>query len=156
MSAAIGTSTPSFTQPSGVVKQTACTAAGIFTDVFLNTNTPEACSQPVTEEKKPVKEDKLNKVACTVAGKEDLQASDPACKEEMCTVVGKEDLAANDPNCKEDAVDDADGDGVPDSIDQCPNTPSGSAVDAVGCAVGQTPGGPSGQNKPIKPPERNR
>jgi len=28
---------------------------------------------------------------------------------------------------------DSDGDGVPDSLDQCPNTPRGSRVDAVGC-----------------------
>jgi OOP family OmpA-OmpF porin len=28
---------------------------------------------------------------------------------------------------------DADGDGVPDSIDKCPNTPAGSIVNAVGC-----------------------
>ena len=30
---------------------------------------------------------------------------------------------------------DSDGDGVPDDKDQCPNTPAGVAVDAVGCAV---------------------
>ena len=30
---------------------------------------------------------------------------------------------------------DSDGDGVPDSIDQCPNTPQGVQVDAVGCPV---------------------
>gem|GEM_PF-1871422 len=32
---------------------------------------------------------------------------------------------------------DADGDGVTDSVDQCPNTPSGEAVDANGCAASQ-------------------
>ena len=31
------------------------------------------------------------------------------------------------------AVGDSDGDGVPDSIDQCPNTVPGASVDAVGC-----------------------
>ncbi len=30
---------------------------------------------------------------------------------------------------------DSDGDGVPDSIDQCPNTPHGDKVDAVGCTI---------------------
>lgn len=33
--------------------------------------------------------------------------------------------------------DDADGDGVGDSIDQCPNTPSGATVDVNGCAPSQ-------------------
>ncbi|MDP9014619.1 MAG: OmpA family protein [Pseudomonadota bacterium] len=30
---------------------------------------------------------------------------------------------------------DSDGDGVPDSIDQCPDTPKGTPVDAVGCPI---------------------
>src|SRR6202023_1187461 len=30
---------------------------------------------------------------------------------------------------------DSDGDGVPDAIDQCPNTPKGDRVDAVGCTI---------------------
>ena len=30
---------------------------------------------------------------------------------------------------------DSDGDGVPDNIDQCPNTPKGTPVDAVGCPI---------------------
>ena len=30
---------------------------------------------------------------------------------------------------------DSDGDGVPDSIDQCPNTPQGDKVDSVGCTI---------------------
>ncbi len=33
---------------------------------------------------------------------------------------------------------DSDGDGVPDSIDQCPNTPRGAKVDKVGCACDVT------------------
>jgi hypothetical protein len=32
---------------------------------------------------------------------------------------------------------DADGDGVPDDHDQCPNTPAGAAVDASGCSIDQ-------------------
>ncbi|GAB2799941.1 hypothetical protein GCM10027040_29300 [Halomonas shantousis] len=33
------------------------------------------------------------------------------------------------------SIGDADGDGVPDDRDQCPNTPAGVAVDAVGCPL---------------------
>lgn len=33
------------------------------------------------------------------------------------------------------AVRDADGDGVPDSVDQCPNTPKGTPVNSVGCPI---------------------
>ena len=33
------------------------------------------------------------------------------------------------------AASDADGDGVPDSADQCPNTPVGVKVDATGCPL---------------------
>ncbi len=32
---------------------------------------------------------------------------------------------------------DADGDGVPDASDQCPNTPAGEVVNAVGCSISQ-------------------
>src|SRR5690349_406375 len=35
---------------------------------------------------------------------------------------------------------DADGDGVPDSLDQCPDTPPGTTVDASGCPVAPPPG----------------
>jgi hypothetical protein len=35
---------------------------------------------------------------------------------------------------------DADHDGVPDSLDQCPNTPLGTTVDASGCPVQPPPG----------------
>ncbi len=35
---------------------------------------------------------------------------------------------------------DADGDGVPDSLDQCPDTPLGTTVDASGCPVEPPPG----------------
>src|SRR4029078_10725842 len=37
---------------------------------------------------------------------------------------------------------DADGDGVPDSSDQCPGTPAGTQVDATGCPITTPP--PSG------------
>src|SRR5439155_6799348 len=36
---------------------------------------------------------------------------------------------------------DSDGDGVPDSMDQCPGTPAGTQVDSTGCAI-QTPTAP--------------
>jgi hypothetical protein len=32
---------------------------------------------------------------------------------------------------------DSDGDGVPDDVDQCPNTPAGAIVDAQGCSIDQ-------------------
>src|SRR5207247_8908521 len=32
---------------------------------------------------------------------------------------------------------DSDGDGIPDGIDQCPNTPFGSVVDEHGCSIDQ-------------------
>src|SRR6266478_4860622 len=35
---------------------------------------------------------------------------------------------------------DADGDGVPDNLDLCPNTPPGTTVDASGCPVARSPG----------------
>ena len=37
----------------------------------------------------------------------------------------------------EPAVLDGDGDGVPDDIDQCPNTPAGALVDPEGCSIEQ-------------------
>jgi hypothetical protein len=41
-------------------------------------------------------------------------------------------------------VSDADGDGVPDAHDQCPNTPTGEVVNAGGCSISQLvpPDGP--------------
>ena len=35
---------------------------------------------------------------------------------------------------------DADGDGVPDSLDQCPDTPLGTPVNAIGCPIAPPPG----------------
>ena len=32
---------------------------------------------------------------------------------------------------------DTDGDGVPDASDQCPDTPAGEVVNAVGCSISQ-------------------
>lgn len=137
MRAAIGTSSPSFIQPSGIVKQTVCTSTGQQTDVFLSTNVPSGCSIKTPEPEKPKVPDTPK---CTVTGKDDLLITDPNCKEDMCTIEGKEDLAANDPNCKEDKPTlDSDNDGVADNVDQCPKTPAGATVNAVGCATGQTP-----------------
>src|SRR2546426_261431 len=49
---------------------------------------------------------------------------------------------------------DGDGDGVPDGVDQCPNTPAGAVVDAAGCPLdGDKDGVPDGLDKcPNTPP----
>ncbi len=150
MKHAIGSTTPVFSQPSGVVKATVCSSAGTVTDVFLANNVPTQCSEKKEEAKT---ETPAPAKKCTIAGKEALDATDPNCKEDMCTIQGKEDLAANDPNCKEDAAaKDSDKDGVVDTLDQCPNTPTGATVDASGCASGQTPTAslPPGQRRAVR------
>ena len=133
----IGTRTPQFIQPGGVVKASVCTDVGTLTDVFLATNIPKQCSEKKEEVKEePKKEEKK----CQIAGKEALLATDPNCKEDMCEVPGKEDLAANDPKCTTEVTKkDTDGDGVADTVDQCPNTSAGLTVNSVGCAAGETP-----------------
>lgn len=138
MGQAIGSSAPRFAQPSGVVKATVCTNLGVRTDVFLSTNVPKKCTAPKVEKPKdkPVKEEK--KPACAVSGKENLTADDPGCVADMCEIEGLENLAANDPNCVEsdnDAGTDTDGDGVPDAVDACPDTPAGTEVTTTGCPV---------------------
>jgi outer membrane protein OmpA-like peptidoglycan-associated protein len=40
-------------------------------------------------------------------------------------------------NCRDPADDDSDRDGVPEHIDECPNTPEGEEVDARGCIIMQ-------------------
>jgi membrane peptidoglycan carboxypeptidase len=133
----IGTRTPQFIQPGGVVKASVCTDVGTLTDVFLATNVPKQCSEKKEEVKEePKKEEKK----CQIAGKEALLATDPNCKEDMCEVPGKEDIAANDPKCTTEVTKkDTDGDGVADTVDQCPNTSAGLTVNSVGCAAGETP-----------------
>lgn len=151
MGQAIGTASPSFVQPSGVVKQTVCTGNGQQTDVFLNTNVPSKCEQKAEEEKPKEAETPTptDIKKCTVAGKESLLATDANCKEDMCTVAGKENLAANDPNCKSSVALDSDKDGVLDTLDQCPNTPAGATVNTVGCGPNQTPSTGTGSgNRP--------
>ena len=151
MGQAIGTASPSFVQPSGIVKQTVCAGNSQQTDVFLSTNVPAKCEQKV-KETKPAEAEKPPKTdtkKCTVAGKESLLASDAKCKEDMCTVAGKEDLAANDPNCESTAALDSDNDGVADTVDQCPNTPPSDTANTVGCGPNQTPSTSSGSgNRP--------
>lgn len=151
MSQVIGTASPSFTQPSGIVKANVCTSMGTMTDVFLSSNVPSKCEVKKEENNKQEEVPKPDIKKCTVAGKETLDANDPKCKEELCKVKGKETLAANDPKCKEDEDDpslDTDGDGVLDSADQCPNTTAGETVTANGCSGSQTPpsGGTNGTN----------
>lgn len=56
MKAAIGSSSPAFVQPSGIVKQTVCTVKGNLTDVFLSSAVPASMcstSTPTTEQKQP-------------------------------------------------------------------------------------------------------
>ena len=144
MGQAIGSSNPSFVQPSGVVKATVCTAVGTKSDVFLSGNVPKKC-ETVKEEPK-VEEQPKEK--CKIVGKEDLEADDEDCVVDACEVEGLENLAANDPNCVEPDESDADNDGVSDSSDLCPNTAPGLPVNPNnGCAVNQTPPGGQG-NKP--------
>ncbi len=139
MKQAIGTASPSFVQPSGVTKETVCTTMGTKTDVFLATNIPKKCEAESNIQKqnedsnKPVQQPK-----CTIAGKESLDANDPKCVVDQCKVEGLENLAANDPKCVE--PDDADGDGVSDDKDNCPNTPPGATVNNQGCVVITLPG----------------
>lgn len=98
MQAAIGTSSPSFVQPSGITKASVCTEIGTQTDVFLTSHVPKEC-QPATEKKKTTPEKPKEVQKCAIAGKEDLVASDPNCVIDMCNYPGLEDIAANDPNC---------------------------------------------------------
>ena len=139
MGQVIGTASPSFAQPSGIVKATVCTDMGTMTDVFLASNVPRTCEKKQEEKKQEKPKEVVKK--CTIAGKEALSENDPNCKEDMCEITGKEDLAANDPNCKEDT--DSDGDGVNDADDACPDTPTGAVVDETGCPAEdeELPGG---------------
>jgi 1A family penicillin-binding protein len=152
MGQAIGSSNPSFAQPSGVVKATVCTTTGTKTDVFLSTNVPRKCETPKEEPKE--EEPEVVKEKCKVTGKENLDADDKDCVVDACEVEGLEELAANDPNCVEpDENDqpDADNDGVTNAVDQCPNTPPSATVDGVGCAPNQTPGTPQASNGGRRP-----
>ncbi len=144
MSEAIGTSSPRFAQPSGVVKASVCTSLGVKTDVFLASKVPKQCDIPKKEDKKEDKKDKKeDKQPCAISGKEDLSSDDPNCVADMCEIEGLENLAANDPNCVEQDQDttDSDGDGVIDADDNCPNTPQGATVDENGCEQTSSGGG---------------
>jgi 1A family penicillin-binding protein len=148
MTTAVGKSSPSFTQPSGIVKRSVCTDVGTLTDVFLANYVPAECEKKVKKENKEKKTEKKEEVTkCTVAGKENLDSDDKKCVEELCKVKGKEDLAANDPNCVEDTEPaDDDNDGVPNESDACPDTPSGTKVDETGCPVAVLPGNGNNRN----------
>lgn len=149
MKQAIGTSTPSFAQPSGVVKATVCTTVGAKTDVFLSTNVPKKCAEPKKEE--PVEEAPVEKEKCKIVGKENLDADNAACIAEPCDVEGLENLAANDPKCVEPITEaDSDNDGVSDDDDRCPGTAEGVTVNVSGCPA-TIPSGPAPQPSNNRP-----
>lgn len=152
MGQAIGTASPTFAQPSGVVKATVCTALGTKSDVFLSSNVPKKCDAPKKEEE-PKEEKKEETARCAVPGKESLAADDSKCVVDQCEVEGLENLAANDPNCVEpkDEPIDTDGDGVTDDKDQCPATTAGTAVDSKGCPVTTGTGGGTSTGQGISP-----
>lgn len=145
MRQAIGASSPNFSQPSGIVKQSVCTPIGNFTDVFIVGNVPTSCKQETKPKctvagKTELDADDPNCAVakCTVPGKESLDATNPNCKKDVCTIPGKEAFSADDPRCvdeDDDETTDADGDGVADSADVCPGTPSGTTVGETGCPV---------------------
>jgi len=147
MSKLIGKSNPKFVQPSGVVKATVCSDIGRLSDVFLVSHVPNktGCVNKKESKKQDINNNEKStdtKLPCNVAGKENLAANDPNCKEEFCTITGKEHLAKNDPSCKPDTDPseiDTDGDGVVDSTDKCPDTNQGEVVDTDGCSTPSVP-----------------
>lgn len=144
MGQAIGSSSPSFTQPSGITKATVCTEIGTRSDVFLSNNVPRQCErQQPQEEEKDEEEEKPRVEKCVISGKENLNANDPNCVADQCEVEGKENLAANDPNCVEDETNDTDGDGIPDQDDECVDEPG--VAENNGCPLVSN-GGPGPQN----------
>ncbi|MGA7180038.1 MAG: OmpA family protein [Thiobacillaceae bacterium] len=54
---------------------------------------------------------------------------------ELFKTIGCPGKGLLDAPCKEPKPVDSDGDGVPDSLDKCPNTPAGVKVDAQGCPL---------------------
>ncbi|MDQ5932245.1 MAG: hypothetical protein QG649_330, partial [Patescibacteria group bacterium] len=142
MRQAIGSSNPTFAQPSGVVKATVCTSMGTKTDVFLSSNVPKQCNETKKEQPKEETPKEVEKEKCKIIGKENLDADNEACVVDSCKVKGLENLAANDPKCVEPPKDaDADGDGVADTKDKCAGTPAGTNVDSQGCPVITNPQG---------------
>ncbi|MES2876529.1 MAG: PBP1A family penicillin-binding protein [Patescibacteria group bacterium] len=149
MGQAIGSSSPSFVQPAGVVKATVCTSTGTKSDVFLASNVPKKCDVPKEQPKEEKEEVKVEK--CKINGKENLDADDEDCVVEPCDIEGLENLAANDPNCKAPEDIDTDGDGVNDDEDLCLNVPG--TADNDGCPAGTTP--PTGPTGQAQAPGRN-
>jgi 1A family penicillin-binding protein len=142
MRQAIGSSNPTFAQPSGVVKATVCTSMGTKTDVFLSSNVPKQCNETKKEQPKEETPKEVEKEKCKIIGKENLDADNEACVVDSCKVKGLENLAANDPKCVEPPKDaDADGDGVTDTKDKCAGTPADTNVDSQGCPVITNPQG---------------
>jgi OmpA-OmpF porin, OOP family len=65
--------------------------------------------------------------------------AEPECKVEVVNpITGRKDCATDvNGNGIPGNIRDADGDGVPDEMDQCPNTPAHAQVDVNGCMVAQ-------------------
>lgn len=149
MSQAIGSNSPSFAQPSGVVKATVCTSVGNKTDVFLASNVPKKCDAPKQEA--PKEEEKEEETAkCQIKGKESLDADDSKCVVDPCKFTGLESLASNDPKCVDPKTQDSDKDGVTDDKDKCAATPAGTSVDNTGCPATTPP--PTQPTPPTPPP----
>lgn len=152
-----------FTQPSGVEKVLACTAAGGGYEEFFIKGTAPSKSCQVSRE--PVEEPEEKEVAdrdndgvvddkdkCpTVAGTAANDGCPPEEEEEEEIadkdgdgVPDKDDecpnrpgTAANDGCPETQTTLDSDKDGVADSLDQCPGTPAGETVDSSGCSASQ-------------------
>lgn len=151
-----------FTQPSGVVKVSACTVAGAtYQEYFISGSQPKSgCATestaptPIIEKKDTdgdgVTDDKdvcPNTLAGTAVDASGCPKVTKPVDSDSDGVADTLDKCPNTPTgttvdttgCPVVVVKDADGDGVLDTADLCPNTPAGATVDTTGCAVGQIP-----------------
>lgn len=159
-----------FSQPSGVNKQRACSPSGASYDEFFMSGTKpdKTCSAPARETQEeqetttPAKTDTDgdgitdDKDKCPNAGGANVD-SDGCPKADQSNadsdgdgVVDSKDKCAGTPSgtavdnqgCPITApITDSDGDGVANSSDACPGTPQGQTVNASGCSASQQPGG---------------
>lgn len=157
-----------FTQPSGVTKQKACSPSGVSYDEFFMSGTKpdKTCNTPAKtqQQEEPVKKTDTDgdgvtddKDKCPNAGGSDVD-SDGCPKSDSSKidtdgdgVVDSKDKCAGTPSgttvdnqgCPvvTTPISDSDGDGVANSSDTCPNTPQGQTVNASGCSASQQPAG---------------